>query len=202
MGALLDEVGGTLDLAALVPFARWLPAHVHHTVFDTRFYLARGAARRRAGGRRQRECPRLLGHGARGARRGRSRRGARSSSRRAAISNGSHCSPASPTRPPMPARIRCARSRPGSRSATAASISAFPTISAIRSPRSRWRERCARMRTIRQAIAARVIAFARAARHLLHDLCAGAEPAAGPALDAARSRPADRRCSPGASLPA
>ncbi|MDV3458071.1 NUDIX domain-containing protein [Sphingomonas sp. HF-S4] len=41
MGALLDEVGGTLDLDALHPFARWLPAGVHHKVFDTRFYLAR-----------------------------------------------------------------------------------------------------------------------------------------------------------------
>jgi 8-oxo-dGTP pyrophosphatase MutT (NUDIX family) len=41
MAALLDEVGGALDLAALVPFARWLPAGVHHKVFDTRFYLAR-----------------------------------------------------------------------------------------------------------------------------------------------------------------
>jgi 8-oxo-dGTP pyrophosphatase MutT (NUDIX family) len=41
MGALLDEVGGALDLDALVPFARWLPAGVHHKVFDTRFYLAR-----------------------------------------------------------------------------------------------------------------------------------------------------------------
>lgn len=41
MGALLDEVGGALNLDALVPFARWLPAGVHHKVFDTRFYLAR-----------------------------------------------------------------------------------------------------------------------------------------------------------------
>lgn len=41
MGALLDEMGGTLDLDALHPFARWLPAGVHHKVFDTRFYLAR-----------------------------------------------------------------------------------------------------------------------------------------------------------------
>jgi 8-oxo-dGTP pyrophosphatase MutT (NUDIX family) len=41
MGALLDEVGGALDLDALLPFARWLPAGVHHKVFDTRFYLAR-----------------------------------------------------------------------------------------------------------------------------------------------------------------
>ncbi|ATY33718.1 NUDIX hydrolase [Sphingomonas psychrotolerans] len=41
MGTLLDEVGGALDLDALVPFARWLPAGVHHKVFDTRFYLAR-----------------------------------------------------------------------------------------------------------------------------------------------------------------
>ena len=44
MAALLDEVGGTLDLDALVPFARWLPAGVHHKVFDTRFYLARAPA--------------------------------------------------------------------------------------------------------------------------------------------------------------
>lgn len=41
MGTLLDEVGGTLALDALLPFARWLPAGVHHKVFDTRFYLAR-----------------------------------------------------------------------------------------------------------------------------------------------------------------
>jgi 8-oxo-dGTP pyrophosphatase MutT (NUDIX family) len=41
MGTLLDEVGGALALDALVPFARWLPAGVHHKVFDTRFYLAR-----------------------------------------------------------------------------------------------------------------------------------------------------------------
>jgi len=41
MGTLLDEVGGALDLDVLVPFARWLPAGVHHKVFDTRFYLAR-----------------------------------------------------------------------------------------------------------------------------------------------------------------
>ena len=41
LAALLDEVGGALDLDALNPFARWLPAGVHHKVFDTRFYLAR-----------------------------------------------------------------------------------------------------------------------------------------------------------------
>ncbi|WP_025560176.1 NUDIX hydrolase [Sphingomonas sp. UNC305MFCol5.2] len=41
MGTLLDEVGGALDLDVLVPFARWLPAGVHHKLFDTRFYLAR-----------------------------------------------------------------------------------------------------------------------------------------------------------------
>ena len=41
MAALLEEFGGALDLDALVPFARWLPAGVHHKVFDTRFYLAR-----------------------------------------------------------------------------------------------------------------------------------------------------------------
>ncbi len=43
MGTLLDEVGGALDLDVLVPFARWLPAGVHHKVFDTRFYLARAS---------------------------------------------------------------------------------------------------------------------------------------------------------------
>lgn len=41
LGALLDGVGGALDLDGLVPFARWLPAGVRHKVFDTRFYLAR-----------------------------------------------------------------------------------------------------------------------------------------------------------------
>lgn len=41
MGTLLGQVGGALDLDALVPFARWLPAGVRHKVFDTRFYLAR-----------------------------------------------------------------------------------------------------------------------------------------------------------------
>ncbi|TGX52718.1 NUDIX domain-containing protein [Sphingomonas gei] len=41
MAALLDEFHGTLDLDALHFFARWLPAGVHHKVFDTRFYLAR-----------------------------------------------------------------------------------------------------------------------------------------------------------------
>ncbi len=29
-----------LDLTALHPFARWLPAHAHMRIFDTRFYLA------------------------------------------------------------------------------------------------------------------------------------------------------------------
>lgn len=41
MGTLLEEIGGALDLDTLLPFARWLPAGVHHKVFDTRFYLAR-----------------------------------------------------------------------------------------------------------------------------------------------------------------
>ncbi|WP_315762698.1 NUDIX domain-containing protein [Sphingomonas sp. Y38-1Y] len=30
------------DLAALTPFARWLPLGLPHRIFDTRFYLARG----------------------------------------------------------------------------------------------------------------------------------------------------------------
>lgn len=38
--ALLAEAGLTLDLDALVPFARWCPAHREARVFDTRFYLA------------------------------------------------------------------------------------------------------------------------------------------------------------------
>jgi len=39
-GAALHDAGLTLD-PALVPFARWLPAHAHMRIFDTRFYLAR-----------------------------------------------------------------------------------------------------------------------------------------------------------------
>ncbi|WP_084583069.1 NUDIX hydrolase [Sphingomonas azotifigens] len=38
---LLAEAGLTLDLDALVPFARWLPHGLPHRVFDARFYLAR-----------------------------------------------------------------------------------------------------------------------------------------------------------------
>ena len=34
-----EELG--IDPAALVPFARWCPAHPHTRIFDTRFYLAR-----------------------------------------------------------------------------------------------------------------------------------------------------------------
>lgn len=41
LGPLLDSHGLTLDLAALTYFARWLPAHAHMRIFDTRFYLAR-----------------------------------------------------------------------------------------------------------------------------------------------------------------
>ncbi|MEG3122972.1 NUDIX hydrolase [Sphingomonas sp. GB1N7] len=40
-GDALAAHGLGLDLAALVPFARWLPAHAHMRIFDTRFYLAR-----------------------------------------------------------------------------------------------------------------------------------------------------------------
>ena len=40
-GEALRDAGLTLDPAALVPFARWLPAHAHMRIFDTRFYLAR-----------------------------------------------------------------------------------------------------------------------------------------------------------------
>ena len=41
LGPLLDARGLALDLDALCYFARWLPAHAHRRIFDTRFYLAR-----------------------------------------------------------------------------------------------------------------------------------------------------------------
>ena len=41
LGAALHDAGLALDPAPLVPFARWLPAHAHPRIFDTRFYLAR-----------------------------------------------------------------------------------------------------------------------------------------------------------------
>lgn len=37
---LLGEAGVTLDLDALIPFARWCPAHEHARIFDTMFYVA------------------------------------------------------------------------------------------------------------------------------------------------------------------
>ncbi|WP_375270948.1 NUDIX hydrolase [Sphingomonas sp.] len=40
-GDVLRDAGARLDLAALVPFARWRPAHRHMRIFDTRFFLAR-----------------------------------------------------------------------------------------------------------------------------------------------------------------
>lgn len=39
--AALSDAGLGLDTDALVPFARWRPAHAHMRIFDTRFYLAR-----------------------------------------------------------------------------------------------------------------------------------------------------------------
>jgi 8-oxo-dGTP pyrophosphatase MutT (NUDIX family) len=41
---ILADAGLTLDLDALVPFARWLPAHAHMRIFDTLFFLARAPA--------------------------------------------------------------------------------------------------------------------------------------------------------------
>jgi len=38
---VLRDAGAQLSLDALVPFARWRPAHRHMRIFDTRFYLAR-----------------------------------------------------------------------------------------------------------------------------------------------------------------
>lgn len=43
LSALLDEHGLTLDLDALVPFARWCPTFREARRFDTFFYLARAA---------------------------------------------------------------------------------------------------------------------------------------------------------------
>lgn len=40
-GQALHDAGMTIDPEPLVPFARWLPAHAHLRIFDTRFYLAR-----------------------------------------------------------------------------------------------------------------------------------------------------------------
>jgi 8-oxo-dGTP pyrophosphatase MutT (NUDIX family) len=40
-GEALATHGLGLDLDALTPFARWLPAHAHMRIFDTLFYLAR-----------------------------------------------------------------------------------------------------------------------------------------------------------------
>ena len=40
LGPVLDAMGWTLTLDALVPFARWRPKHREIRVFDTRFYLA------------------------------------------------------------------------------------------------------------------------------------------------------------------
>lgn len=40
LAPVLAAMGWTLDLDALVPFARWCPRHRHLRIFDTRFYLA------------------------------------------------------------------------------------------------------------------------------------------------------------------
>lgn len=39
-GELLATLGLSIDPMALVPFARWLPAHAHMRIFDTLFFLA------------------------------------------------------------------------------------------------------------------------------------------------------------------
>lgn len=41
LGGALRDAGAALALGALVPFARWRPAHRNMRIFDTRFYLAR-----------------------------------------------------------------------------------------------------------------------------------------------------------------
>ena len=40
LAPVLEEMGWSLDLERLVPFARWRPKHREVRVFDTRFYLA------------------------------------------------------------------------------------------------------------------------------------------------------------------
>jgi len=40
IGEVLATTRATLDLDALVPFARWLPLGLQHRIFDTLFYLA------------------------------------------------------------------------------------------------------------------------------------------------------------------
>uniref|UniRef100_UPI0035C972B4 NUDIX hydrolase n=1 Tax=uncultured Sphingomonas sp. TaxID=158754 RepID=UPI0035C972B4 len=40
IGAVLRDLDVTLDPTALTAFARWLPAHAHMRIFDTRFYIA------------------------------------------------------------------------------------------------------------------------------------------------------------------
>lgn len=41
LAEVLADAGLRLDLASLIPFARWRPAHPNMRIFDTRFYLAR-----------------------------------------------------------------------------------------------------------------------------------------------------------------
>lgn len=43
-GGLIERLGLSLDLNALIPFARWKPAFAHARIFDTMFYLARAPA--------------------------------------------------------------------------------------------------------------------------------------------------------------
>jgi 8-oxo-dGTP pyrophosphatase MutT (NUDIX family) len=40
LAPVLEHFGWTLDLAGLIPFARWLPTFKPGRIFDTRFYLA------------------------------------------------------------------------------------------------------------------------------------------------------------------
>lgn len=40
LSIVLERFGWSVDLAALTPFARWLPKHTRIRAFDTRFYLA------------------------------------------------------------------------------------------------------------------------------------------------------------------
>ncbi len=44
LSSWLDAHGHVLDLAALTPWARWLPIHPEARVFDTRFYIAAAPA--------------------------------------------------------------------------------------------------------------------------------------------------------------
>ena len=133
--------GLALDLDALTPFARWMPAFKQARNFDTLFYLAR--APRRATGRPIRRkanaTPRNGPVAADTARPHRARRGQRHLSDQAQPGAAGPACQLRCRASPMPALIRSRRSFPGSRKSAASRMSAFRKVAAIRSSPSRWR---------------------------------------------------------------